>query len=59
MSDRGILMLPYRLEPEGIGWSLAAFETAAEAAVWFQANQHRAMPSWRRMAVVEGRLALR
>lgn len=38
------------------GWTMLEFSTAREAAEFFVAHQHAAMPCWKRMEVVGGEL---
>lgn len=54
-----VTRLPHRLEPfGGIGWTVREFADAGEAAAWFTRYRQAAMPCWRRMVVVDGRLTL-
>ena len=38
------------------GWTLISFGTAVEAATFFKQNQASAMPCWKRLEVVGGKL---
>lgn len=60
---REVTRIPHRLEPFTdaagkplAGWTVSEFRTPNDAAVWFLLNQHAAMPCWRRMDVIDGRL---
>jgi hypothetical protein len=40
----------------GAGWTVYQFVSAVEAAEFFEAHQHCAMPCWKRMDVIDGQL---
>lgn len=65
MSNTTTFALPYRLEPfRGIGYTVADFDNVTpegasgrtRAAWFFETYKSAAMPCWRRLDVVDGRL---
>ena len=66
MSTKEVTSLPVYLSFAGpdkrvlgrgeAGWTVVEFSNPVEAAAFFQANKFCAMPCWKRMDVVEGKL---
>lgn len=58
-ASKMVTELPARLEPfGGKGWTVFRFDSAQDAAAWFESNRSAAMPCWKRMSVVDGALML-